>query len=184
MHEPPLDPYERTLATAFNAGHDADPSIIMNRDLQHARAVVDQILKNSKKEIVVASQRLNSEAYDLRTIMRSLRSNKELEIRIILETGKGIDPDGTINANQINDSWIPSMIGKDDDFSRIQIRVSSTPPKHHFIVGDDRWVRIETDHEKAEAIVFLNDIERSKRLKIIFNKHWESAKIASIKSKS
>ena len=142
-----LSDYTRRLERALKQ---KKPYGVYNRDMSHAKVIVSVAFRHAKKEIRLLSHKLDLELYADSIFLwfeaeRFLRS--EGRLTILVETDVPEDHPLRVLARQYKDTVelhrVPDHIVKTYEFN--------------FMLIDNIGYRFESDREKCEAFVALND---------------------------
>ena|SRR3989344_8527860 len=130
-----------------------------NSSVEHAKYILSKIIENTKKSLLIYSRNLNNEIFSSEPVLNSLKANKDVSIRILLD-----DQDKNTVANfkhTLKNIEFRQVRDKNDFF--------------YFVVGDSQRIRICSREKPHQARVNFNKKLLGERLSKQFESFWSSA---------
>lgn len=130
-----------------------------NSSIEHAKYVISKIIEKTKKNLLIYSRNLNNEIFNSEHILNSLKANKDISIKILLEEQ---DKNTVTNFKHTFKNVEIKHLKNQNDF-------------FYFVVSDSQRIRICSREKPHQARVNFNKKFLGERLSKQFESFWSSA---------
>lgn len=161
-----MDDYRKLIADVMASSLRADatgPQVFENFGPDHARAVVEAMIRAAKESVCIYAEKVSRDVYDPDLFMTFLARNPTGKVRILVERDNVFsDSESALNGQQ-------ALVSE-----RFEVRLT---PQHtdHLAVIDGIYARVEESQSDRKALVSFGKNALCESALGLFNSLWEAA---------